>query len=291
MLRIVQSASVGQAKRYYSEGLTREGYYSEGQEMAGHWGGRGAAALGLEGSIGKEAFAMLCDNINPVTGGNLTQRMKANRRVGWDFNWNLPKSVSLAYMWRKEEREAILGVVVSSMRATMGDIENEMATRVRKGGRDELRKTKNLISAEFIHFTSRPVDGTPDMNLHGHIYVFNSTFDPVEKQWKAAELSEIIANAGYYQAAFLMRVATGLRELGFEIEAKNGSFELAGIPRSLIEKFSRRAKAVEAKAKELGITTAEGRDGLAALTREKKVKDASISDLEPIWWQRLSPGT
>jgi hypothetical protein len=68
MLRIITSTSSAQAKKYYREGLTREGYYSEGQEMAGQWGGKAAAKLGLTGAVQREAFAKLCDNLHPFTG-------------------------------------------------------------------------------------------------------------------------------------------------------------------------------------------------------------------------------
>ena len=52
MLRIVQNRSAAGAKTYYA----RADYYTEGQELTGHWGGKGAMRLGLEGVVEKEAF-------------------------------------------------------------------------------------------------------------------------------------------------------------------------------------------------------------------------------------------
>jgi hypothetical protein len=49
MLRINQNQHVEGAKSYYSSA----DYYTEGQELAGHWRGRGAAMLGLSGAIAK----------------------------------------------------------------------------------------------------------------------------------------------------------------------------------------------------------------------------------------------
>jgi len=43
-----------------------------------------------------------------------------------------------------------------------------------------------------------------------------------------------------------------------------------------------------AEAKRRGLTTAAQRDGLAALTREKKIKDLSLGELEPVWLARVS---
>ena len=287
MLRIITSKSVGQAKKYYSEGLTREGYYSEGQEMAGQWGGRAAQKLGLTGGVQKEAFQSLCDNLHPATGEQLTPRMKEGRRVGYDFNFHVPKSVSLAYEWKKDKR--IFAVFLKAVRETMEEMEQEAATRVRVGGRDEDRITGNLVWAEFIHFTARPVGGVPDPHLHAHCYTFNATYDKQEGRWKAGQFGDIKREASYYEAAFRARLARSLKELGYEIEPVGGSFELAGISRSLIEKFSRRSAVVEAEAEKRGAYTAGERDGLAAQTREKKVKNLSNEDLDRLWRQRLSP--
>ena len=55
MLRIIQSTSAAAAKSYYTEGLSKEDYYSEGQEIAGEWGGLLAKRLGLSGQVDKAA--------------------------------------------------------------------------------------------------------------------------------------------------------------------------------------------------------------------------------------------
>jgi len=287
MLRIITSVSSDQAKRYFREGLTREGYYSEGQELAGLWFGKAAQKLGLTGQIQGTAFGRMCDNLHPVTGEKLTPRTKENRRVGYDFNFHAPKSVTLAYAWERDER--VLQVFLRSVRDTMADIEHDAQTRVRYGGSNENLLTGNLAGGEFVHFTARPVGGIPDPHLHAHCFVFNTTWDDSENRWKAVQLGDIKRYANVHQAAFLSRLATGLKELGYEIERKGKSFEIAGVTRDMIEKFSRRSKVVNDKAKQLGITTNEAKDGLGALTREKKIKDVLISDLEPIWWQRLTP--
>ena len=196
--------------------------------------------------------------------------------------------MTLAYQWGDER---ILPAFKKAMRETMEEMEREAATRVRSGGRDEDRVTGNLAWVEFIHHTARPVDGVPDPHLHGHCYVFNTTWDAVEERWKAAQFGGIKHDASYFQAAFLSRMATNLAELGYQIELSDspGSFKIAGISDELGEKFSRRSKRVKEKAKELGIDTHAGKDGLAARTREKKIKDITIEELKPRWWSRLTP--
>ncbi len=93
MIRITQQDSATAAKRYYATA----DYYSEGQELVGSWGGKGASRLGLEGTVDKFSFERLCDNLDPRTGKPLTVRTRTERTVGYDFTFSVPKSVSLLY--------------------------------------------------------------------------------------------------------------------------------------------------------------------------------------------------
>src|SRR5580704_17551977 len=93
MIRITQQDSAKDAKRYYATA----DYYSEGQEIIGLWGGKGASRLGLSGTVDKLAFEHLCDNLHPMTGAPLTVRTRSERRVGYDFAFSVPKSVSVLY--------------------------------------------------------------------------------------------------------------------------------------------------------------------------------------------------
>jgi conjugative relaxase-like TrwC/TraI family protein len=180
MLRITPSTSAVGAKEYFTQSLTRDdtGYYHEGQELAGAWGGKGAERFGLSGQVYQKDFFALCDNRDPETGKQLTPRNKDNRRVGFDFTFSAPKSVSVLYELSGNER--ILFAYREAVNETMQEIEREMKTRVRKGGKDEDRETGNMTWAEFTHFTSRPVAGVPDPHLHTHVYAFNVTHDAVE---------------------------------------------------------------------------------------------------------------
>src|SRR5258708_6236378 len=156
MIRITQQDSAGAAKTYYATA----DYYSEGQEIVGSWGGKGASQLGLEGTVDKFSFERLCDNLDPRTGKPLTVRTRSERRVGFDFTFSVPKSVSLLYAMSGDQD--ILGAFRAAVDETMREIEAEMKTRVRKGRQDTDRTTGNMVWSEFIHTTSRPVDGIPD---------------------------------------------------------------------------------------------------------------------------------
>jgi conjugative relaxase-like TrwC/TraI family protein len=289
-VRITPSeATAAQVKRYYVHHNSQEAYYSEGQDFNGVWGGKGAARLGLSGSLQEGAFTRLCDNLHPITGEKLTLRMKENRRVGYDVNFHVPKSVSLAYFYSKDE--SILQVARQAAYGTMVKMEESAAVRVRKGGKnlDDDRPTGEITYAEFPHMTARPVDGVPDPHLHIHCYVFNATYDGQEDSWKALQFADVVAKAGYYQKVFHALLSSGLKELGLAIENNEYAFEVGGIARLLIEKFSRRTAHIKSEAVRRGVTDADELDKLGALTRERKVQDVPISELEPIWWGRLSP--
>jgi len=202
MLRVIASRN---AKEYFKESLSKEDYYTEGQEIRGKWQGMGAQKLGLTGPVNTEAFEALCENKKPGTNERLTQRNKGNRIVGYDFNFHCPKSVSVVYEFTKDER--ILDAFKDSVNQTMREVEAEIKTRVRKSGANENRTTGNMVWAEFVHFTARPVNGVPDPHLHAHCYTFNTTWDDAETKWKAGQFRDLKADAPYFEAAFHARFA------------------------------------------------------------------------------------
>jgi conjugative relaxase-like TrwC/TraI family protein len=282
MLRIVQNSAADRAKSYYSSA----DYYSEGQELVGRWRGKGAARLGLRGEVDRQSWDALCDNLDPTIGETLTPRQKRDRRVGYDFNFHAPKSVSLLYGLTRDER--ILDAFRDSVGATMQDMEAEMKTRVRAGGRDEDRTTGNMVWGEFVHFTARPVDGLPDPHLHAHCFVFNTTWDGEESRWKAGQFAGLKRDAPYFEAVFHSRLARRLEELGLAVERTKRGWELAGVPASAVKKFSRRTALIEEAAREQGVTDADAKGELGAKTRERKRKDLSLGELQAEWTSRLT---
>jgi conjugative relaxase-like TrwC/TraI family protein len=282
MIRIREQRSASDAKRYYATA----DYYSEGQELVGLWGGKGASRLGLSGTVDQLSFERLCDNLDPRTGEPLTVRTRTDRRVGYDFTFSVPKSVSLLYAMSGDQ--GIMDAFRGAVDETMREIEAEMKTRVRMGGRDDDRVTGNMVWAEFIHTTSRPVNGLPDPQLHAHVFAFNTTFDQEESRWKAGQFAEIKRDGPYFQAAFRVRLANRLQDIGFGVERKRDDFEIAGMPRDVLKRFSRRTDIIEKLAAKLGITDPDRKGELGAETRERKGKPLSWEALRKEWDKRLS---
>ncbi len=123
-------------KSYYGQ----SDYYTKDQELPGVWQGKAADQLGLRGEVKQSDWDLLCENINPATSKPLTARNRDDRTVGYDFNFHVPKSVSLYYALSKDER--VLDAFRDAVRSTMEDMEAEMQTRVRRNGKNEDRTTE-----------------------------------------------------------------------------------------------------------------------------------------------------
>lgn len=292
MLRMTMIVSGEQAKDYFRRALSRGEYYLHDkhldQELAGRWHGRLADRMGVSGDVTRPGFERLCDNLHPVTGTRLTPRFKDGRRVGYDCNFHVPKSVSLMLEFGEDRR--IVDAFREAVRDTMTEMEADVRTRVRRDGADTTRHTGEAVWAEFVHFTARPVDGVPDPHLHAHCIAFNATWDPEEQRFKAADFGSVKRDAPYFQAAFHARMKTAMVELGYRVERRGKGWEIAGVPDRLIRAFSRRTEEIERLAQDRGITDAAEKAELGAKTRQAKLDVASMDELRALWTERVEPG-
>ena len=259
----------------------------------GEWLGKGAEMLGLDGSNNQDHFISLAHNLHPQTGQQLTTYTRDNRRVGVDMTFSAPKSISLARELAGPNNEGdprIEEAHREAVKYAMSLIEKGMEARVRKGGAFSNRTTGNLVAYHVTHRDTRinADDGHPDPQLHEHVFVFNASFDLVENQWKAAEIAQIKKDAPYYEAIYHNRLASNVKDLGYGIERRGKSFEIAGISQELRDKFSRRKQYIDMVAKKLGITNPESRAKLGATTRLQKSKELA-DDLQPYYASRLTP--
>lgn len=292
MLRINQS-TVAQAKRYYRDSLDKGDYYFKAVdgkhlEVIGNWHGKTANMLGLSGKVEKQEFYNLIDNKNPTDGTRLTPRTNNNdnRRAGYDFTFSTPKSVSLVYELTGDTR--ILDAHRQAVLDTMAEIEASVQTRIRKNGADHNITSGNIAWAEFEHYTSRPIDGVPDMHLHTHAFVHNVTWNEQEQKFKAIQLGDTHVDRPYYEASYHAHLAKKLADVGYDIERRgNKEWEIKQISRDVIDKFSGRTKQVEQEAEKRGLYSDKAKDNLGAKTREAKKSDYTRSELRQIWLKRL----
>lgn len=286
MIRMIQSSSAAHAKAYFSEALAKADYYINDQELSGRIQGKLAERLGVTGKATKEAFFALCENTHPLTGEPLTARTKDERTTGYDINFHCPKSVSILHALSQDDH--LLEAFRQSVQATMLDIEADAKTRVRKNNTYDDRATGELVWADFIHQTARPVEGhAPDPHLHAHCFVFNATWDETERQIKAAQFRDIKRDMPYYQARFHKRLSDQLMALGYEIRRTEKSFEVEGVPQRVIDLFSKRTDEIGRVAQEKGITDAKELSELGARTRAKKQVGLSMAELKSDWKRQI----
>ena len=275
MLRITTSYSAEAAEKYFDLSLKTSDYYTKD---VGTWGGKGAELLGLNGEVQRKDFVALVNNRWPgTTGERLTARMNktrledvtdtktrvlkinpetgevekrevSNRRAGYDFTFSVPKSVSL-YLALNEDK-VLEQLIAEALDESMAAIEARMETKVRKGYQQDNRLSPNMVYAKFVHGETRPVDGIPDPHYHIHVFAMNATFDEVEKEWKALEVGNTVGDRTFYEAHFHHLLATRLEASGYGIRRTERHFELASVSRELVEKFSRRTKLIEQRARD-----------------------------------------
>jgi conjugative relaxase-like TrwC/TraI family protein len=296
-MRVFHQKSAAAGKQYYAA----SDYYENGPEqLKGLWIGTGAKLLGLDGEIDKEHFDRIVDNLHPFEDKKLTPRNHANRRILTDVTFSAPKSVSI--LFGVTEDYAIADAVRESAIETFADLEKDAQTRVNhKRGILTYEPTENIVGGLWLHLTGRPepddVYGShPDMQLHVHGAILNATFDSQRDRWTAVDLSNAVRDSGYYDSLFMSRLATKMKALGYAVERSEHNFEVAGISRDTIEKFSRRTEKInqmvaEGKAERLaakeGITLKDAKDRIGAMTRNAKSSEYSVADLPEIWRERL----
>lgn len=285
------------AKEYFREHLRVGDYYATGQTVTGQWFGIGAESLGLKGAVTEQAFLALCEGLHPITGRRLTLRKNdkrreagkiiANRRVFYDFTISPPKSVSVVALGQDDR---IIELHNQAVRLAMFELEKYAETRVRKSGQNGERVTGNVVGAAFRHDTSRELDP----HLHTHCVVLNATFDPVENRWKALGAGGMYRVQKFAENCYYHDLAKGLRSLGYEIVNDARSFEIKGVPASVIAQFSKRHQQInEETRKRIEQEGLRGnlkslREQVAHDKRKRKMKDSTVAHLRPNWTKQLA---
>ncbi len=318
MLRFTPIENARHAESYYSK--SDGGYYLQAEDLHREWGGKGAEMLGLSGPPDYEHFKRLIHGLDPHTGEQLTAKLIEDRIPGWDATASVPKGVTTA-LERGDTR--IRQALWDAGREAMADLEAMATTRVRKGGRQEDRLTGNLLWYAKEDAETRPAkeDKMPDWDRHIHFVVFNLTHDATEGEWKAVKFRPIMDLRKWFSHRFDMRLSHKLTELGYGIETKYKaegrggkryySWDIKGVPESVIAHFSRRTLEVEAAEKETleelkekiekknreegknepipEKLSTKARDKLGATSRLHKRDDLTLEDYRDYWNSKITP--
>lgn len=294
MMRIHINRNADGLVDYFTSSLSKDDYFfGEGKTVQGYWHGKLVDEFGLDHRVHKKDFSAFAHNRDPKSGERLSVRDTKNRRTSYEYTFSAPKSVSVI-MALTGDRE-ILNAHRLAVKKAMQAVEADMHTQVKVEGRNTYQKTGNLLYARFDHFTARPVRETEsplvrysaDPLLHSHCIVPNVTL--YKGQRRALEGSVVHSVAPYYEAVYHSHLSKALQEMGYGIARTKDRYEIKGISRRVIEKFSGRTLEIERLAKKLGITDAKKKGELGAKTRLHKSKLKSDVGLKKIWLSRLTP--
>ena len=275
--------SIGQASAGYYINLAKDDYYHKGTEPAGIWYGAGAEALGLSGTVKRQAFLALCAGFNPEeqTEKFVQNAGRENRRAGWDLTFSAPKTVSALWATADEEtRQRISAANYSAVLNALDFVQDHYGfTRVGNSG-TEVEKSNKLFFSLFEHSTSR----AQDPQLHIHAVMVNVAINE-RGETRTLQTKELFRSQLLVGALYRAELAYQLRqELGVDIErGAKGTFEVKGDYKGLVEEWSKRREEIEKAMKENEAKGAKRAEHFALKTREKK--DAIDRDKLFVKWK------
>ena len=259
-------------------------YYREESQGLATWFGKGAERLGLTGLVDRLVFNRLIDNKLPSGKGKLKPRTTKNGIVVWDFTFNCPKAFTLAALLAPEGR-ALKTAFVEAVGETMKRyVEPHTVTRVRIGGVMQDRITMEHTGALFIHYENR--DANP--HLHAHACILNHTWDATENRFKAAKEHAVYKTAPEIEKEFHKALREKTEALGYRTKDRGKLWDIAGLNRSTIMKFSERRGAIEALYETWEKITPARRKKAALMTRGEKPPARPLEEAKEDWLSQLT---
>ncbi len=281
MISVAAVSSAGDAATYYA----KDNYYTADQhEGASAWAGRGASELGLVGPVDAASFERVLAGALPD--GSVIDAKRGEHRPGWDVTMSASKSVSILALVGGDQR--LVDAVRGAALATLGWVERTIAeARTWNGRGQQVERTDKLVAATFLHDVNR--NGEPQ--LHVHAVIANAT-RTADGKWHALRSDEIYNRQHVMGAVFNAELRTRVEQLGYAtIPAQNprdGAFEIAGVPRHMVDAFSTRSAEIGAH------LAAEGRQGtarereLAALATRGAKTPALSPEMRGEGWRALA---
>lgn len=231
-----------------------EDYYLSGPEGAGRWTGSAARALDIRATSRRRIFAPCCRDM--IRGLAACWRALCGVRGCRDSIFSVPKSASVLFgIGPHRVQRAVLDAQAAAVQSAMRYLEQH-ACRTRRGaGGYEIVPADGFVGAAFRHRTSR----AGDPQVHTHVLIANATRIQ-DGTWASLDGRAIYAEArtaGFvHEAVFRTELSQRLGVSG--TEAHNGIAEIDGVPRAVIEAFSRRRAEIDAQVDAWGRDTAEG---------------------------------
>jgi conjugative relaxase-like TrwC/TraI family protein len=289
----------------YLEGKTvqpeRGDYYltpgGEPAQAPGRWlaSPETLARLGIEGSaVDGQDFVALMDGRHPQTGRWLRpEGAGGGRGGGIDLTFSAPKSVSAVWALGDDSQRRDMEAAHAAAVQEAVDSLTEMVPTVRRryAGQVVEEPARELVAAEYLHTTARGViDGdAPDPQLHSHVVVTNAVRD--DGRIVAVSSRPIFRSRQEVGAYYRSALAHQLSQRVYAIDAGTGNhgryFEIAGVPRGLLEAFSARSREVARAAERFraryGRAPERGELTRLKLENRKAKIPVTRSDLQQVW--------
>ena len=255
-------------------------YYTAGEEPDGTWfNPKGLFGLDDGAKVDSGQFRRLYNGFAPDGSGKLVQRAGSpDRSPGVDLTFSVDKSVSSLWAIADVEmRQKIEAMAVSAARAALEDSVLRYCSYTRVSANGVSRAVEaDLMGATFVHGTSRE----NDPQLHVHCTILNLARTHEDGRWRAHHQYPVYSWKKAAGALFRAYMAWELQQgFGVRIERYGSNAEftrIEGMPEDLQAFWSKRRKAIVARAGELGIPSlgnASRMAGVNKLTRAGKSHD------------------
>ena len=262
--------AVGQ-ERYYEQQVAQglDDYFTGRGESPGRWLGRGAAELGLRGTVEDGELSMLMAGRDPRTGSAL--REQPVKVAALDLTFSAPKSVSVLHAVADERvSAALVACHEEAVEAALSYLEDTAVFVSRRTGAGlTLHDGGGFVTAAFRHRMSRALDP----QLHTHCVSANMA-QAKDGRWTALHhpsLFRAARTAGYLYQAHLRALIAERLGLDWGLVRK-GAAELAAIDPGVLEEFSRRRHEMRRAAEEggIGLGSKAASQAAALATRSRK---------------------
>ena len=124
-----------------------------------------------------------------------------------------------------------------------------------------------------------------------HLLIWNMT-QRADGKILAGQFGRLVRDKPYYRAVFYSLLADKLEKLGYVIDRRGGTdWEIAGVPQSVIDKFSKRTAQIEADAERRGITDEARKAELGAkIAGAGSRRNWTLPELRRKWLAQLTDG-
>ena len=192
-----------------------------------------------------------------------------------------PKTVSIAYSQLSDkvpEKKIIYEVHHQALEKAIDFLAEQTTTRRFDRAQGFREEKADVVVAAFTHQTSR----LNDPLLHTHALMINLCFR-ADGSTGSINSHQLYVNQKEAGALYRAEMALLLEErLGLELRRKSSWFEIAGIPETAINYFSKRRNEIEAKLDLLGYHSRQANEYVNLNTRRPK-EYRSQSELQADW--------